>query len=223
MRQARLSLIAIVSLVWIFSAASFGGGKFTGADAQKVRKYHSNTKSGQGVPIQSGKFSEGDSVHKVGCCDPPYSGGERVVIQTGSLAGESATVVCCDSDDPVLTILLSVDGHTDLGGSDQCNPDWCDSTSLCGQYPSGSFFWVGCTDIVRGGDGCLIPGDADGNGTVTPGDAQVIFNCFLIPQQCSSQAQQCGDLCPAGGDDHITPGDAQGAFNIFLGISPPCQ
>lgn len=75
--------------------------------------------------------------------------------------------------------------------------------------------------VVVGGDGCMtVQGDADGSGSVTPGDAQAVFEQFLgIGAVASPDCAQCdGD---AGGN--ITPGDAQAIFDVFLGAQGMCD
>jgi hypothetical protein len=69
--------------------------------------------------------------------------------------------------------------------------------------------------------GCAsTQGDADGSGSVTPGDAQQAFEYFLgVTQNLAVSCVQCdGD---AGGQ--ITPGDAQAIFDVFLGARPICD
>jgi len=68
---------------------------------------------------------------------------------------------------------------------------------------------------------CTILGDVDGNGNVTPGDAQMAFEIFLgridpdICQEMTSDAN-CSDV--------TTPGDSQQIFEHFLGrrVLPTC-
>lgn len=76
--------------------------------------------------------------------------------------------------------------------------------------------------VAEGGPvGCpTVQGDADGSGSVTPGDAQVVFEQFLgLGPVASPECAQCdGD---AGGN--ITPGDAQAIFDVFLGALAQCD
>lgn len=69
--------------------------------------------------------------------------------------------------------------------------------------------------------GCVTTqGDADGNGSVTPGDAQLVFLQFLGVEPLSApECVQCD------GDDtgNITPGDAQAIFDVFLGVQAMCD
>ncbi len=69
---------------------------------------------------------------------------------------------------------------------------------------------------------CSLAGDVDGNGAVTPGDAQAAFDHYL--GVASAAQPECADVCPGwpNGNGSITPGDAQGIFNRYLGASPYC-
>lgn len=73
-------------------------------------------------------------------------------------------------------------------------------------------------------DNCLPVGDVNGDGQITPGDAQAAFDCYLgnCPQGAN---QECADICDnyPHGNGSVTPGDAQGIFNLYLGIQNPCQ
>ena len=84
------------------------------------------------------------------CCDPPFQGGDRVrllVDNPGEAlnlpAGTCGTVLCCDSDDPELTIMASWDswaqGHN--------NDSYCDTPPA--PYPSSSGWWMACDQIVH--------------------------------------------------------------------------
>lgn len=66
--------------------------------------------------------------------------------------------------------------------------------------------------------GCALPGDATGDNSVDPGDAQAIFEFFLGIGGVDSE--DCADFCT---DGSIDPGDAQGVFNQFLGVPDPCN
>lgn len=72
---------------------------------------------------------------------------------------------------------------------------------------------IDCTGEV----GCVVRGDVDGNGSLSPGDAQLIFNIFLGTGTAVNP--ECADFC---GEGSVTPGDAQNAFNAFLG-TPTCE
>jgi hypothetical protein len=74
--------------------------------------------------------------------------------------------------------------------------------------------------VADGGNCPTAQGDADGSGSVTPGDAQAVFEQFLgIGPVASPGCAQCdGD---AGGN--ITPGDAQAIFDVFLGAQAMCD
>lgn len=64
-------------------------------------------------------------------------------------------------------------------------------------------------------------GDVNGDGQVTPGDAQLAFDFFLGDVELNPEQRQAANLC--GEDGSVTPGDAQGIFNTFLGVSEPCE
>jgi hypothetical protein len=110
--------------------------------------------------------------------------------------------------------------------------NWCDPGPL---EPDTTYYWsvssMGCCyglyglirSFTTAGAGCSLPGDINGDGFVTPGDAQMAFDHFLGLITLTPEQQECADVCPPGGDGFVTPGDAQGIFNIFLGISPPCD
>jgi hypothetical protein len=68
----------------------------------------------------------------------------------------------------------------------------------------------------------VLPGDVDGDGVITPADAQAAFLCYLLADCPSGRPALAADFCPPGGDGIITPLDAQGIFNAFLGVTPPC-
>jgi len=75
---------------------------------------------------------------------------------------------------------------------------------------------------------CLHDGDVNGDGTVTPGDAQSAFmfylNCAeLNPdhiQYCSADFCGTGSIAPCDGS--VTPADAQGIMREYLGYAVPC-
>jgi hypothetical protein len=69
-----------------------------------------------------------------------------------------------------------------------------------------------------------VPGDANGDGVVTPADAQAAFDYYMGftgPPVCENMA----DVCPnyPNGDGSVTPGDAQGIFNTYLELPNPCE
>ncbi|MFM1918447.1 MAG: Dockerin type domain [Candidatus Hydrogenedentota bacterium] len=70
--------------------------------------------------------------------------------------------------------------------------------------------------------GCLTaPGDANGDNSVDPADAQLAFEAFLqIPEALAAINPDCGDFCNTG--DGVDPADAQGIFNQFLQVGNPC-
>lgn len=80
---------------------------------------------------------------------------------------------------------------------------------------------------------CPALGDVSGNGTITPGDAQMAFEIFLgirPPDFCQLTAADADCSCPCGCREHspsnacITPGDAQRIFEHYLEkiILPSC-
>ena len=75
---------------------------------------------------------------------------------------------------------------------------------------------------------CEHDGDVNGDGTVTPGDAQMGFyfyiNCVLYdptPEQyCAADFCGSGLITPCDGS--VTPADAQGIMRYYLGYPNPC-
>lgn len=65
-------------------------------------------------------------------------------------------------------------------------------------------------------------GDANGDGSVDPADAQLAFEAFLqFPAALEALVPTCGDYC--GNGDGVDPADAQGIFNTFLQLPNPCN
>ena len=90
---------------------------------------------------------------------------------------------------------------------------------------AGSFDWT-MTAIVEGvtcsrtgsiviAAGGGLPGDCDGNGTVSIGEVQKAINMFL-----GLQAPGCGVDC--NGDGNVSIGEVQKAINAFLGLASSC-
>jgi PKD repeat protein len=69
------------------------------------------------------------------------------------------------------------------------------------------------TVTVSGGGG--LPGDCDGNGTVSIGEVQKAINMFL-----GSQAIGCGVDC--NGNGTVSIGEVQKVINAFLGVASSC-
>lgn len=71
--------------------------------------------------------------------------------------------------------------------------------------------------------GCVTaPGDANGDNSVDPADAQLAFEAFLqLPDALAAINPDCGDFCNTG--DGVDPADAQGIFNQFLQLPNPCN
>lgn len=65
--------------------------------------------------------------------------------------------------------------------------------------------------------GCPCDGDVDENNQVTPGDALIIFQCFLEIRECNPCEQDHGDITQ---DARLTPGDALCDFRQFLELPP---
>ena len=63
--------------------------------------------------------------------------------------------------------------------------------------------------------GPAVPGDCDGDGTVSIGEVQKAINMFL-----GSQAVGCGVDC--NGDGTVSIGEVQKVINAFLGLAGPC-
>ncbi|MFQ6109604.1 MAG: cohesin domain-containing protein, partial [Candidatus Aminicenantales bacterium] len=80
---------------------------------------------------------------------------------------------------------------------------------------------------------CPRLGDVNGDGSLTPGDAQNAFDIYLgrvTPSSCQLTTADADCSGPCNGKEHtqenrcITPGDAQGIFEHFLGrtVLPVC-
>ena len=75
---------------------------------------------------------------------------------------------------------------------------------------------------------CVHDGDVNGDGQVTPGDAQLAFYFYLscvandptTEQYCA--ADFCGDGAIEPCDNSVTPSDAQGIMRFYLGYATPC-
>jgi len=75
---------------------------------------------------------------------------------------------------------------------------------------------------------CVHNGDANGDGQVTPGDAQLAFSLYLAcilysptrEQYCAADFCGTGEVAPCDGS--VTPGDAQGIMRHYLGFTTPC-
>ena len=63
-----------------------------------------------------------------------------------------------------------------------------------------------------------VKGDADCNNSITPGDALLAFQIYLLTHQITNQ-ESCDVRCACDTDnnDSITPGDALCIFNMYLG------
>lgn len=87
---------------------------------------------------------------KLGCCEPPYVEGDRVLLLVNEPGGApglfthaAGTVICCNASDPEAPILVSWDswagGHNDDEACGCCDrPGW---------YPDNSAWWVACSEI----------------------------------------------------------------------------
>lgn len=83
-------------------------------------------------------------------------------------------------------------------------------------------------------EACPRLGDVNGDGNVTPGDAQTAFEIFLgkiVPSSLQLTTADANSHCPCDGLEHleanncITPGDAQWIFEHFLmrRVLPQCS
>jgi len=76
---------------------------------------------------------------------------------------------------------------------------------------------------------CEHHGDVNGDGGITPGDAQMTFQLYLscysmaptMEQYCA--ADFCGSGIIAPCDGSVTPSDAQGIMRDYLGYASPCM
>ena len=81
-----------------------------------------------------------------------------------------------------------------------------------------------CRGVATCTNDYCAPGDVNGDGSVTPGDAQAAFDYYLgigSEPECVESADICGNY--PHGDGYVTPGDAQGIFNMYLGFPNPCE
>lgn len=62
-------------------------------------------------------------------------------------------------------------------------------------------------------------GDVDGDGVITPADAQGAFLCYVLGQCPDGVDRDRADLCATGA---VTPRDAQAIFRLWLGLPPDC-
>jgi len=75
---------------------------------------------------------------------------------------------------------------------------------------------------------CDHSGDVNGDGQVTPGDAQRTFDIYLsCALQNPTRDEYCAaDFCGSGEiepcDNSVTPSDAQGIMRFYLGYAEPC-
>lgn len=70
-------------------------------------------------------------------------------------------------------------------------------------------------DRVVTGAGPVIPGDCNGDGTVSIGEVQKAINMFL-----GTEPVGCGADCDGNGS--ISIGEVQKVINAFLGVSTTC-
>ncbi|MDK2972354.1 MAG: hypothetical protein PWP23_2109 [Candidatus Sumerlaeota bacterium] len=61
-------------------------------------------------------------------------------------------------------------------------------------------------------------GDANGDGIVTPQDAENAFLCFLLGDCVLAGWPGAADIGPGFGDGVVTPSDAAGIFEMYLGL-----
>ncbi len=118
-------------------------------DLDEVGESNEDNNWGETWPVTL--FGSGD------CCNPPLESGDRVRLLVDAPsgaenlpAGRCGTVVCCDSDDPDLPILVSWENWSDGHNDDS----FCDDPP--GPFPDGSGWWVGCADIVHD-EACECP------------------------------------------------------------------
>jgi len=74
-----------------------------------------------------------------------------------------------------------------------------------------------------------VSGDLNGDGVLTPGDAQLILMMYLAcpgPPLPSVELYRLADFCGDGDaepcDGSVTPADAQGLMRAYLGYAEPC-
>ncbi len=70
---------------------------------------------------------------------------------------------------------------------------------------------------------CAEAGDVDGDGRVTPRDAQWASEAARGERALAPERRVCADLCPPGGDGRITEQDAAAIFRLYLSGSAACE
>jgi len=151
--------------------------------------------------------------------------------------GTTCTVVCTASADPTSGAPPLIVNFSSSATADGCTTsatfswDFGDGGTSSDQYPShtydanGSYTWTmtaqadGVTCVETGtitvSDGTILPGDCDGNGSVSIGEVQRAINMFL-----GSEAPGCGVDCDGNGV--VSVGEVQRVINGFLGAFAGC-
>jgi len=76
---------------------------------------------------------------------------------------------------------------------------------------------------------CFHSGDVNGDGVLSPGDAQISFQLYFYCQSMNPSHEQycaadyCGLRPVAPCDGSVTPGDAAGIFATYLSLPDPCD
>lgn len=79
--------------------------------------------------------------------------------------------------------------------------------------------------LVHGSAQCgegVPTGDVNGDGRITPADAQAVFDCYSDGACAPGIDSTEGDVCRIEGSPGLTPLDAQGLFRMYLGQDPGC-
>ena len=133
------------------------------------------------------------------CCD--LAVGDRVQLLVDNpghaddlLTGALGTVLCCDSDDPDLPLLVSFDDWT-LGpiGADV----WCDVPPAA--YPPGSGWWISCREVTRT-DTTFVRGEFNNDDSVDIADAIGILG-YLFGGEAAPSCMDAGDVNDDGSVD----------------------
>jgi len=158
--------------------------------------------------------------------------------KTGTVTVTSGCAVVCSamaeptSGEPPLTVDFSSTATANgCASSAAFHWDFGDGATDDDQYPShtyganGTYTWTmtasadeaECveTGTVVVSDGSVLPGDCDGNGSISIGEVQRAINMFL-----GSETPGCGVDCDGNGS--ISVGEVQRVINGFLGEAVSC-
>ncbi|MDK2973544.1 MAG: lysyl endopeptidase [Candidatus Sumerlaeota bacterium] len=209
-----------VVLTWSMGPPSPANDSFASA---QVLSGDSGSVSGTNV---GGSKETGEPDHAAG-------GGTRSVWYnwTPSVDGQASINTTGSAFDTVLAVYTgsTVNALSEVASNDQ---DGVNDTSAVTFAATGGTLYRVAVDGFEGASGAITlnymltpagndPGDVDGNGAITPADAELALECFLLGSCPAGGDATAADFC--GGGNGTTPADAQGIFNAFLGLSNPCN